>query len=167
MAQANHDPSHINRLLGAAGLGRLNDPRLAGQLAGMIVDHGHLRDLLNACEPEKRAEMYNAVAPHLRFRARPPDAYIAESGELAERKQLPVQRDGKLLPFRPPQFGQALEPKQPCFEIRLKCRHCGEELTFAGLTLADAVAAARDEGWTYGLGEGREICPRCPVRGAA
>jgi hypothetical protein len=69
--------ARINRYLEMRGLGRLDDPGLLSQFAFLVQDHDHLRSLLVACEPENRGAMYQALAPHLRFRAKALDVYIS------------------------------------------------------------------------------------------
>lgn len=64
------------------GLARLNDPALLPQLGFMVQGHKHLRELLLACEPEKRTEMYEALRPHLGFKPEPLDKYLMAPGTI-------------------------------------------------------------------------------------
>jgi len=179
----------INRLLGKAGLATLDDPGgLVMQLGYLVEDHEHFRQLLNKCEPAERGNMYASLKPHLRFEAHPLDVYIAQSGEIAERKQLPVVGEGgKLLPFRTPAIVSKLadaitdkimeaeaKPADPLQDavgaaigkehLWLVCRKCTKEAVFDGMTKREAIAKARTAGWTYNelKGDCREICPDCP-----
>ena len=55
------DTSRINRLLGGFGLATLDDPRgLVNQLAFLIRDEAHFKQLLITCEPEERANITKA-----------------------------------------------------------------------------------------------------------
>lgn len=96
--------ARINHYLQMRGLGRLDDPGLLSQFAFLVQDHDHLRSLLVACEPENRGAMYQALAPHLRFTARPLESYLIEAAADAERRQLPIiTPDGKLEGYKAPE----------------------------------------------------------------
>ena len=70
-----------------------------------VRDHEHFRQLLTAAQPETRRDMYEAMKPYLAFHAKPLDAYMSESGALAEAQQLPtVDADGMLHPFNVPEI---------------------------------------------------------------
>lgn len=160
----------INRVLGAVGLPKLSDPGLLPALGCLVLDHEHFRQLLTKCEPEHRTAMYEALRPHLRFRPKPLDVYIAESADLAERKQLPIQGpDGRLREFRPPEIAAVRKTVEasPAEEVlNLTCQKCTKEATFAGRTRYDAIRLAREAGWVYyerGDGTRGVICPDCPV----
>jgi hypothetical protein len=99
----------INKLLASHGLGRLEDGAgLVAQLAFLVKDHEHFRQLLEASEPAERVSMYDAMTPSLRFPALPLDVYMAETRAIAERKQLPtLEADGSIRPFHPAEIGTA------------------------------------------------------------
>lgn len=160
----------LNNMLAMHGMATLESPaELVRQIGFLVQDHDHLRQLLTACVPEERVSMYEALRPNLRFEPKPLDVYLAESGRIAEQMQWPlVDSDGKFRAFKPPEVRTV---ETACAEavakgsLTLVCRKCTREALFPGVTPADAVRAARDEGWTYGLdpeGKGREICPDCP-----
>jgi hypothetical protein len=181
MIHSRKQKSLVNRLLGSAGLPSLDDgTMLIPQLAFLVRDHDHYRDLLMACDPGERATMYSALTPNLRFIARPLDVYVAEAGRAAEARQLPIQNeDGTLRAFNVPEFDtRAPEEKSPDIvlanasieemmakgHLHLTCKKCTKQESFPGTDLPDAVRKARDAGWTYNEieGTGIEICPECP-----
>ena len=103
----------INQTLGKHGLAQLDNPGLVGQLAYFVRDHEHFRSLLIACEPDKRTDMFNAMAPNLRFKARSLEQYLIEAKADAEARRLPVQaEDGTLKEFQVPEVNShALDEK--------------------------------------------------------
>ncbi len=160
----------LSNMLAMHGLATLDSPsELVGQIGFLVQDHDHLRQLLTACVPEERVSMYEALRPNLRFEPKPLDVYLSESGRIAAQMQWPlVTPDGKFRAYQPPDVRTV---QTACAEavatgaLTLVCRKCTRETVFRGVTEADAVRAARDAGWTYGLdpeGRGREICPDCP-----
>ena len=103
--QTRSEKRRLNKVLQAHGLPSLDAPSgLMEALGRQVVDHEHFRSLLIRCEPRERASMYTSLKPHLRFVPKPLDVYIAEAGQLAEAKQLPILEDGKLRPYQPAQF---------------------------------------------------------------
>jgi len=171
--------NRINRLLRANGLGSLEERGTLMQLAYLVRDHAHLRDLLNACEPSERVAMYEAIQPNLRFPAKPLDVYLAEMQELAARKQLPViEPNGTLTPYRPPEIRtQAAEEKASSDllaeanevvaaatarkALKVVCAHCTRAAVFHGFFSDDCVKAAREAGWRYDAEHHAEVCPEC------
>ena len=103
----------INKMLGEHGLGQLDHPGLVNQLAYLVRDHDHFRSLLIACEPDKRTDMFNAMAPNLRFKARTLEQYLTEARADAEARRLPIQaEDGTLKEFQIPEVKtSALDPE--------------------------------------------------------
>jgi hypothetical protein len=81
--------SQINRELQRLGLGKLSDPKLFDQMAFLVRDHDHFRGMLMHEEPANRKQMYDCLAPRLRFKAKPLYDYEADSKRIAEEKQLP------------------------------------------------------------------------------
>jgi hypothetical protein len=177
LAPQRPDQKHaMNRVLMSHGLGTLDDPGVVAQMAYLVQDHDHFRSMLMACEPVMRGDMYRAMAPNLRFPARPLEDYIIEGKRLAEAAQLPIQdEEGNLHPFSPPALesqefrdkqiaNQAVADQLSNRHLRLVCKKCTREQIFHGATRAGAIKDARDAGWTYDevSGDGREICPDCP-----
>lgn len=163
----------INRFLGRAGLAQLDEPAaLVQQMATLIQDHDHFRRLLAKCEPEQRYQMYESLAPRLRFTAKTLGDYMIESAQIAEERQWPtVAPDGTLLPFKTAEVEtdeyiaeQAIKAEQAKERLWLVCKKCTKEAVFYGARKVDAIRDARASGWTYDevAGTGREVCPDCP-----
>jgi hypothetical protein len=162
--------TQINRCLMSHGLGTLEEGAgLIAQLGYLVQDHDHFRQMLVACEPAERSSMYQALAPNLRFEAKPLDVYLSEAAEIAEARQWPIfdQATDRLREFKTPEIGiaqKALEQAIAKQHLTLTCAKCTRVEVFSGLRKADAVQTARQAGWTYDeLGGGREICPTCPA----
>ncbi len=180
----------INHALRTKGLASLSEAgALIPQLAMFVRDDAHFRALLNACEPEERGHMYDALAPNVRFKARPLHEYLIENAQDAERRQLPTMGpDGQLKAFKTPEIhntpgsdaavveklvGQAVEKEH----VHVVCLLCTREDVFGGVTKEDAVITLRAAGWRMGFKaysraeaiesstpvprEPIEICPRC------
>lgn len=174
----NFDTTRINRMLRLHGLGSLDEQGTVQQLARLVADHEHFRSLLARCVPGLRSSMYEAMKPHLAFRAKPLDVYVSESGQLAERRQLPVLDEaGRMHPFMPPAIAgsdhavaqAAVDREFSKPAVHLVCRKCAREATFRGDRLVDAIEVARLEGWTYDelVQNGLELCPECVPQGSA
>ena len=161
----------INRLLGSAGLATLDDPAsLLPQLGGHVRDHAHFRSLLSHAEPEARRDMYDALAPNLRFAPKPLDVYIAEAGDIADREQQTRWAGDHFEPYMPAEIKSDEALVQALVDdavakglLELVCRKCTRTAIFTGIDQADAVQKAREAGWVVStLGEGMIICPGCP-----
>jgi hypothetical protein len=169
----------INSFLAKNGLGQLNDPGLVKQLAFLVHDHEHFRQLLTRCEPLLRKSMYDAMHAYLRFDPKPLDVYLSEAGMDAEQKQLPAydEATGKLTEYKPPAIESleykaekaikdaAIEEKSQGHRLVVVCSKCTREAAFLGVTLVDATIKARRKGWVYQNLDGKEseICPKCPA----
>ena len=170
----------INRYLGDRGLPDLDGPGLFAELAAHVRDHAHFLSLLVTCVPEERSNMYNALAPNLRFKAKPLEEYITEARNQAEREQLPwIAEDGTLQQYYPPEVdsqsaidGQiikdqntiegALAPVVAKWRLTVRCKRCTREETFYGADKWEAVMAAREAGWIYSLDRQVEYCESYP-----
>lgn len=163
----------INNFLGNRGFAQLNEPAaLVQQLAMNVRDHDHFMKTLSRCEPEFRYEMYEALVPHLNFKAKPLGEYILEAALLAERQQLPtLTEDGGFAAFKVREVvsdeyiaEKALAKHLAEHHLRLTCAKCTVVAEFHGERKVDAIYQARLAGWTYDEinGSGREICPACP-----
>lgn len=158
----------INRLLGSAGLATLDDPQaVCSQLGALVRSHEHFRSLLSHCDPEARSDMYNALAPNLRFTAKPLDVYISEAGDIADREQQTRWAGDHFEPYMQAEIkttDEALvEEAVAKGHLELVCRKCTRTAVFSGVDQADAVQKARNDGWVVStLGEGVIICPECP-----
>lgn len=78
-------PDHaINRVLRSHLLPPLESPGVVVALAGIVEDHQHFMELLRACEPNLRRDMYESMSPYLKFKALPLETYIIMAKERAE-----------------------------------------------------------------------------------
>lgn len=152
----------INRILKARGLGSLNDPDVVPALSRMVEDHQHFTEILRACEPMLRREMYEAMVPHLRFQAKTLEDYIIAAKEQAAAAELPVlERNGNLKPYMMPSIGKVAVVEVPDFELWLQCAKCGKESFFYAERKVDAIVGARDAGWAWDEYELCHMCPNC------
>lgn len=139
-------------------------------LAQTIRDHKHFESLLTSADPSERQMLYDSVLPHLRFKAKPLDVYVANAGRRAEREQWPVQGpDGKLHEFRPATDVASIAIAQDMAKhtLVLECSKCTREERFCSVgqeTPVDVIIKARKAGWVYDniSDPPREICPKCP-----
>lgn len=162
----------IRRALDANEMEHVDSPRdLFEHIAFSCKGHEDFRLLLDKCPPEKRSRAYTTLRPLLGFRAKPLDVYVAESGAIADAKQLPtVTADGKLLPWRKTELKsddyiaqKAVDEAMAKHHLRVVCPKCTKEATFSGATKEHAIFELRNAGWTYDIcNGGREICPDCP-----
>jgi hypothetical protein len=92
----------INHQLKLLGFGGLEDPNIFAQIATLSKTHDAFRGLLMSTAPDQRKIAYEAIRPHLCFRAKPLDVYEAETRDRAEREQWDVY-DGSAYPkpFKP------------------------------------------------------------------
>jgi len=150
----------INRVLKARGLPSLDESGVLEALGFLVEDHTHFTELLKACEPALRRDMYEAMRPHLRFVAKDLESYIMAAKEHANAAELPViDEHGILHPYR---MG-TVETTQPAsVELWAQCAKCQAEATFAGANLADAIFTMRTSGWAYDEStQQRHLCPEC------
>jgi hypothetical protein len=168
------DKIAINRALSGLSLGTLADGgALVSMLASFVDGHDHFRQLLVKCKPEDRRDMYESMRPYLPFVPLHLDQYLSDAARIAAERQWPVQgEDGKLKPFKVGEvtseekiIADAIAQSLAEAHLTLRCRKCTKEATFHGLRKADAVFAARQDGWAYDeiAGEGFEVCPECPA----
>jgi len=171
------DPAFlINHELKRRGLASLAEAgALITQLAFFVRDHAHFRALINACEPEERRHMYDAMEPYLSFRPKPLADLLIELAQDAEHRQLPtITPQGGLKPFTVPELNSddALATRAVAVELakehlHVVCGLCTFEDVFDGITKADAVRALRKAGWRRAMKHGDlarqtlELCPRC------
>jgi hypothetical protein len=158
------ESNSINRVMKSWGLGSLDEPGAVQALAWAVQDHEHFGELLRACEPGLRREMYDAMSPNLRFRARSLDQYVVAAKEHAESMQFPtLEANGNLKPYMMPTVGDwpAEPPPDPDFEVLAQCPKCKTEEFFHGERKADAIQALRSAGWSWD--EMTEQAYRCPV----
>lgn len=100
--QTRQEKKAINRMLKNHGLPTLEAPSgLMEALGRQVMNHEHFRSLLVRCEPNERNNMYESLKPHLRFTPHPLDVYIAQAGQDAEARQLPIWDGEKLSAYNP------------------------------------------------------------------
>lgn len=166
----------IDRFLRNRGLGGLDDKNLTHQLAFLVRDHEHFRKILTACEPDKRKAAYDQMRPHLNFQAKPLDVYMAESAEVAERRQLPTYYAADdIRPYKPAEVGEKkLEAKiedalsRAVIEMQAEtkrgrltvtCRKCIAEASAFVNDRQEGYMALAALGWKF---EGdKALCPDC------
>jgi len=153
------------------GLAQLNDPNLILQLANLVSDwpgdkHEYMVDLLITCEPENRYEMYNAIAPKLRFKALSFPQYESQialrAGEMVSQGRVKVEGQAP----KPIEVGaRKLEivPAHEATEVlaSVRCHLCPAEARFLGKTAVEAIIKARRAGWVRDPGLNKETCPDC------
>ena len=138
----------INRVLKAWGLPSLGAPDVVPALGGIIQDHAHFAELLRACEPVLRREMYEALRPHLRFPAWPLEDYVIQAKQHAEAAGLPVMDEQGFL--HPYSSGVIRGPAEiPTVELYVECSRCHAGAVFSGARKADAIHSMREAGWAW------------------
>jgi hypothetical protein len=150
------EENSINRVLKARGLPSLGEPGVVEALAFLVEDHRHFMELLRACEPGLRRDMYEAMSPHLRFTAYPLEVYVIEAKERAA--QLPtVDATGELHAPTVPVL------ESPEVELWVKCARCGKESIFCESDEHAGKRAARLAGWTLDAATDgdQHVCPNC------
>jgi hypothetical protein len=146
-------------------------------LAKMIKDHEHFGYLVMQAEPDFRQNFYDAVRPHLRFKAKPIDSYVIAAKDKAEREQLPtIGPDGNLRAFRSAQDASTIRGAEDALSaslakrtLTLKCSRCTRQQSYSALeheTPTAVVRRARLQGWAYDYKSEtpKEICPECNAR---
>lgn len=151
----------INRVLKSHNLGTLDDPGITSVLGDMVQNHEHFTELLRACEPDLRREMYEAMRPHLNFPAKPLEDYVVAAKDHAVAAQLPVMDSaGKLHPFKVPSAG-AVTNTAGHEDFTVTCRRCGRGVHFINEPRHLAVKNLRDSGWAYDEFGNWHLCPEC------
>lgn len=159
------------------GLAGLTDPNLILQLANMVSEwpgdkHEYLTDLLITCEPENRYEMYNAIAPKLRFKALSFPQYESQialrAGEMVSQGRVKVEGEEP----KPIEVGfRKLEivAREEATEVMatVSCHFCPRIERFLGETAVEAIVKARRAGWMRDKVLNKETCPDCAVSQAA
>lgn len=171
--------------MGLAGLQANGDPspELIGQLAGMVntwqgapnrhgewIDrHKFLRDLLAECDKQYRSDMYEAIVPHLKFKARPLSHYetmmtermsglISKGAARVEgRAPHPIEVGGK-------KYAAAPAALATHAVATLHCQRCFRKKRFLADTPVGAMIAARKAGWKRLYDKEsiqKETCPNC------
>ncbi len=171
--------------MGLAGLHANGDPspELVGQLAAVVnnwkgspnrhgewIDrHKFLRDLLSECDKQYRTEMYEAIVPHLRFKAKPLAEY--ESMMTARMEGLislgAARAEGKAprpIEVGRKKYAEATREFATHALATLHCQRCWRKKNFIGDTPAGAMITARKAGWQRIFDKdtaAKETCPAC------
>jgi hypothetical protein len=152
-----NDRRTLENQLTVMGLPMLDDPALVQVIADLVNGFPIVNerveffcDLLNECEGARRREMYEAMRPRLHFDVPSLDACEARIAAKAER----LIRPDKLGAIR--EFDELTEKP-----LEIDCKGCGKQEHFAGMTTADAMAAARKAGWGRGPIPFEEYCADC------
>jgi hypothetical protein len=169
----------INRVLRSWGMGSLGEPGVVAQFASLVDDHAHFMKLLRACEPHQRRDMYEAMAPNLRFPAKPLEDYMVEAKAHAAAAEYPtLDEQGNLHQYYPPEVNTASwRPDQDVIDtavnaiealsargyLEVTCRKCTKTARFYGQNKAEGIFKAREAGWAYDEITGKETCPECNV----
>lgn len=158
----------VENMLMVMGLPGLDDPNLQQVLADLVSSwpgdkNQFFVDLLNECDADTRYDMYQAMAPRLRFK---PLSFVEcetsiqmRASELVSQGRMRVEGQSP----RPINIGnQKDEPKASAL---LRCWCCGKKQKFGGETPVDAISKARAKGWEHTIGFDIETCPKCVRRG--
>jgi hypothetical protein len=164
MLQTSSQRNKVNRELQRLGFGNLKDPRLHLQFAAVIRDHAHFRGILmHIPEGLDRKQWYEALAPNVRFKAKPLADYEMESKQLAESNQLPSYDPVtlKVEEFKVPQFDSEFRRIEEFDKARADNRGKNELLP------QDKLASVAEEAIHRDLREGQAkmqntlICHKC------
>jgi hypothetical protein len=161
----------LNTELMIMGLAQLNDPVLIEQMANLVSDwpgdkHEYMVDLLITCEPGNRYEMYNAIAPRLRFKALSFPQYESQialrAGEMVSQGRVKVEGQAP----KPIEVGSRkleIVPAEEATEVlaSLSCHLCPAAGRFLGKTAVEAILKARRAGWVRDKALNKETCPDC------
>lgn len=161
-----------NELL-VMGLKSLKDPDLVQQMADMVSawhgdKHEFLRDLLNECDADLRSEMYQAIAPKLKFKALSfgdYEARIAEkAGQMISQRRMRVEGD-RPKPIEVGDKSYLPVPKEMASHVvaTMRCHTCHVSEQFVGADVFSAIKAARNAGWKLDLAIQKECCSKCPL----
>jgi len=155
----------IDRILKAWGLGSLEDSASVPALARMVQDDEHFGEILRACDPKLRKDMYDAMSPNLKFRPRELEWYIIAAKDHASSQQFPtIDDEGNLKPYMMPTVGSWLAGEVieiPEEQLFVQCSRCTKEAVFFGERKADAISEMRHAGWAFDEFQTEHICAEC------
>jgi len=162
------DSAFLKKIMAKLGIPLSINEAIAA-LSATIRDHAHFQRLITETDPSFRQSFYDSVRPHLTFRAKPLDVYIADAQQQAEREKLPtLMPDGTLQEFKPAQdvltaqkaMAQAIAKRT----LTLTCSKCTKEESFPTIgeeTPVAVIMKARRAGWVYNPVTMTEHCPAC------
>jgi hypothetical protein len=154
------------------GLAGLTSPELIDQLANLVSiwpgnRHEYLQDLINQCDADKRREMYEAIAPKLRFKPFPLSTYEArirsKASEMVSQGRMRVEgQSPSPIDIGGDKFEHVAEEDATHAVLTLKCM-CGRIAKFLALTPVQAMIKAREAGWVRDKGTNKEVCKKCVI----
>lgn len=166
-----HDKRKLDNELMVMGLAGLEDPQLITQMAYLVSSwpgdkHDFIRDLLNECEPEKRYEMFHAIAPKLNFKTLSFSWYEAQIGlraaEMVSQGRLLVTGDApKPIEIGERKFREVSRQDATGAVATLTCHHCHKVEQFLAETPVGAMTEARNAGWVRKQPINKEVCMEC------
>lgn len=166
--------------MGLAGLQANGDPspELVQQLAGIVnkwqtspnrhgewIDkHKFLRDLLAECDKQYRTEMYEAIVPHLKFKALPLSHYETMMTErmsgLISKQAARVEGEApKPIEVGGKKYANASAAEATHAIATIHCQYCWKKKRFVADTPVGALIKARDAGWKRV--PDKWTCPAC------
>jgi hypothetical protein len=151
--------------------GCINDPEKLQVFADLVSQwpgdkHDFLRDLLNECDVTNRYDMYQALAPRLKFKALSFSQYEAQialkAGQMVSQKLMrvegnaapPIEINGHKV-----QITEADKANSGWCIVR--CHVCDKIEKFLADTPVGAIIAARKAGWVRAKGIDKETCSEC------
>ena len=161
--RSDSETNSINRVLKARGMPTLDQSGVVAALAYQVEDHQHFMELLRACDPALRRDMYEAMRPHLRFPAKTLSYYEAKAAEYAEAAALPVMDEqGFLHEHSPGTIVTGTLVAVPQVQLWVKCAKCGKEVVFLGSYKGEAIFFMRKSGWAFDESpEQTHLCAEC------
>lgn len=167
----------VNKELQRLGFGDLKDPTLPAQFAVCVRDHDHFRGILMHMPQPERSQWYQAMIPHVRFKAKPLADYEMESRGLADQNQLPhydpktlAVTDWKPQEIQTQEFRLAkvaeqaidrdLREAHATQSCKLVCFRCTYEQSFRVKKRSIMPKVARDHGWTFPARD-KALCRAC------
>ena len=156
----------VNDTLKRCGFGGLEDPTILDQLAFVIHGHDHFRGILMSVTEQERHIAYQALAPRVRFKAKPLEEYERETKLKAEREQWDIY-DGTPFPkpFKPASdlasmAEKAIQDSEAKGTLTLVCKRCTREQVYPAKNKEDGWHDAQLDGWRQTKFE-ETICPSC------
>ena len=169
-----HVKRKLENELMVLGLAQLKDPALIQQFAALINNwrgdrHEFLMGAINECDPALRAEMYEAIKPHLNFKPLPLqaiEAHIAErAGAMVSQRKMRVEgEEPRPINIGNQTFVKVPRPLSTGAVATLKCYRCNKVERFPADTPAGAMVLGRKAGWTREPGVNKEVCADCKVK---
>lgn len=151
--------------------GCLADPEKLQVFADLVSQwpgdkHDFLRDLLNECEVSSRYEMYQALAPRLKFKALSFSQYEAQialkAGAMVSQKRMRVEGNApKPIEINGHKVNITRPEESNCGWCIVRCHVCDHTEKFIADTPVGAIIKARQAGWVRAKGIDKETCADC------